>query len=107
MKKEPSNGIISVKKNVDHQKLGPGKLKKYNRNNPKSVIIMPPVNSHFHATKIKTSNNNQGIAFGLFLIIPAIPPPNFSEPERRAKINTKIPNTSNVYLAILRNIFAV
>lgn len=75
MKKEPSITITNVKINVTKKKFGPRKLKKYSITIPIKVIIIPLTNSHFQAIKIIIRSISQGSAFGLFLMIPLIPPP--------------------------------
>lgn len=64
---------------------------------------MPPIAGFRQATIDSAISPSQGRAFGAFLIIPESPPPNFSEPETRAKANTateiRLIETSEVYLS--------
>ena len=74
------------------------KLKKNIIQPPKIIKLIPPINSHFHEIKTNTINTIQGKALGLFFIIPSIPPPYLSVPDKIAKRVIKIPKINKMYL---------
>jgi len=75
IKNDPKIIIPRHRKNVNQEKFGPRKLKKYIATNPNSINKTPPISSHFQATKSMINKINQGNAFILLRMIPFIPPP--------------------------------
>lgn len=106
IKNDPKRLISSVKINVTRKKLLPLILKNQIINSPSAVMIIPPINSHFQAIKVKIINTNQGRALGLLsnmdLRLLSI------APETKAKMKTSTPSTNKKYLAVyLRTLAAI
>ena len=82
--------MIKVNRSVAAKWLVPIQLKNRYREAPRITIILPPINSRFQAMKRAPSSRSQGRLFGLFLMMPSIPPPYVSAPDTSEKIKTVV-----------------